>query len=384
MDQKKDLTQSFPLFENNSQNSQNSLFNSILSMKDENKNQTQTDIISKKFTIELLFLTKIIDPQSEADECKCHNYINLHEKIPKEEFTLENLMEKNIFIEKEIIPSLIIQTKIITEDNQQNDKNSHFNIQASNLIKQLIKYGYPLQGAHINLYVPNIENYIYIGSEPLDENLKIDSDLLGEKQNIIKLRIINHFKKNIFDQKNNNEKEEKDKELIVDKKNKIEYSSGEMNILHKRERTIGAIVEIVFEWRKMYQGFKNDKGKFVKYSAKKAAEILGLSKKSLDDYLLQIKIARSYGFDFNENKDKNIRVLREFIKSKNPKKNKRNKKNKNDNNEEKENNINEENDKNENNEEEDNQENDLDVHINKKSDDSFNSKDKNFLGKKKK
>ena len=48
-----------------------------------------------------------------------------------------------------------------------------------------------------------------------------------------------------------------------------------------------------------------------RYSLDKAAELVGVSKKSLDDYLLQIRLGRKYGFNFNENKYKKV-SLRQF------------------------------------------------------------------------
>ncbi len=40
---------------------------------------------------------------------------------------------------------------------------------------------------------------------------------------------------------------------------------------------------------------------------------MGISKKSLDDYLLQIRFGRKYGFNFNEHKDDKVGILRSFV-----------------------------------------------------------------------
>lgn len=45
-----------------------------------------------------------------------------------------------------------------------------------------------------------------------------------------------------------------------------------------------------------------------------AAKILGISKKSLDDYFLQLRLGELYGFDFTKNINKGIGVLRAYIK----------------------------------------------------------------------
>jgi len=39
-----------------------------------------------------------------------------------------------------------------------------------------------------------------------------------------------------------------------------------------------------------------------------------VEKKSLDDYLGQIKEGKSHGYNFNENKDKKVGDLRNFVK----------------------------------------------------------------------
>lgn len=41
--------------------------------------------------------------------------------------------------------------------------------------------------------------------------------------------------------------------------------------------------------------------------------MIGVSKKSLDDYFLQLRLGELYGFDFKENLDQKIGVLRAHI-----------------------------------------------------------------------
>ena len=41
-----------------------------------------------------------------------------------------------------------------------------------------------------------------------------------------------------------------------------------------------------------------------------------MSKKSLDDYLLQLRFGKKYGFNFQEHKNDKVGVLRSFVKSK--------------------------------------------------------------------
>ena len=54
--------------------------------------------------------------------------------------------------------------------------------------------------------------------------------------------------------------------------------------------------------------------KIVQYNLKEAAGIIGISKKSLDDYLLQLRYGRKFGFDFDSHKESKVGVLRTFVK----------------------------------------------------------------------
>lgn len=65
----------------------------------------------------------------------------------------------------------------------------------------------------------------------------------------------------------------------------------------------------------MYNGVNRD-GSLVRYSLEDAAQKVGVSKKSLDDYLLQLRFGRKYGFDFQQHRDDKVGVLRTFVKEK--------------------------------------------------------------------
>jgi hypothetical protein len=85
-----------------------------------------------------------------------------------------------------------------------------------------------------------------------------------------------------------------------------------------KERTISYVIEKVLQWRNLYKGTGLDGKAAAKISLDDAAKKVGISKKSLDDYLLQLRAAKNFGFDFNANKDKKIGYLRSFVKSKSP------------------------------------------------------------------
>ena len=82
-----------------------------------------------------------------------------------------------------------------------------------------------------------------------------------------------------------------------------------------KERSISDIIEKVSLWRKLYNGVYRD-GSLIRYSLEDAATKVGVSKKSLDDYLLQLRFGKRYEFDFSANRNEKVGVLRTFVKQK--------------------------------------------------------------------
>ena len=320
----------------------------------------------KSFTIELLIHTKVMDNREEIKQCICHNYLFNDEEEEKKENTNEN-----IFIEKEIIPNIeipIIRPKLIKDKNELNNLESKdkFYIKMNELTKELKKIGYPMSGSMINVYINYTKNYVYFGTEPLDNKIILYSYMLEPNKDIIKIKIINYIQKRMLDgytnaiintyfrkpiKKNKNkngedinsplelkmyqpsmtnfeyfDKEKNDKKddnsMSVDESenengeentdnDKIDYNK--LTDANKRERKIGYIIEKVYAWRKLYNGYRDDNNKFIKYSLDEAAKQINVSKKSLDDYLLQIRLGRKCGFNFDDNKNEKIGNLRYFV-----------------------------------------------------------------------
>lgn len=61
------------------------------------------------------------------------------------------------------------------------------------------------------------------------------------------------------------------------------------NCRRTKERKIGFIIKKVLKWRQLYNGVPDEKGSQVRCSLEDSAQKVGISKKSLDDYLLQIR-----------------------------------------------------------------------------------------------
>ena len=81
-----------------------------------------------------------------------------------------------------------------------------------------------------------------------------------------------------------------------------------------KERKIKHVIEKVLKWRELYAGIVNGKeGEAEKIPLDQGAAMVNISKKTLDDYLAQLKKGKKYGFNFNDHKNEKIGVLREFI-----------------------------------------------------------------------
>lgn len=72
-------------------------------------------------------------------------------------------------------------------------------------------------------------------------------------------------------------------------------------------------MEKVTLWRKLYNGVDLGNGEVVRYSLEDAARLVSISKKSLDDYLLQLRFGRMFGFNFLKYQNDNIGQLRKFV-----------------------------------------------------------------------
>ena len=328
----------------------------------------------KAFTIQLLIHTKVMDNREEIKKCICHNYLFLddQEKGGNNGQNIDLNEYDNIYIEKEIIPS--IEVPILRESNNNQlsrlnniESSDIFYIKLKDLTKALQKLGFPLSGSMVNIFVNYTNNYVYFGTEPLDDSKILYSYMLEPNKEVIKMKIINYIQKRMLDGYSNSiintyfrkpihkvkhnleitkfftpsmtnleyyaeesgdvesssslsslsyENKDESNDIPINKDNNDNKKKfGKLTDSHKRERKIGYIIEKVYAWRKLYNGFKDENDNYNRYSLDKAAELVGVSKKSLDDYLLQIRLGRKYGFNFNENKYKKIGVLRESVKT---------------------------------------------------------------------
>lgn len=245
------------------------------------EDESYTDHI--EFDVLLQLITNII--YKDQEKCICSV------QIPQ----IDN---QNVFLETEIIPSIKLK---ITDDKK---------FKLCEVLIKLKQYGFPLTGSMISVYLPDMEDYVLVGCDPIDSGIFLEENIFKSK--IIKIRAVCYIEEKFISSKfaeNSNNPPGFERKLSKQISNVDKKKSK-----RTKERKIGYIIEKVNTWRKLYNGFTDEQGKFTKYSLDEAAKIIGISKKSLDDYLLQLRLGRRFGFDFNANKNTKVGVLRTYVK----------------------------------------------------------------------
>lgn len=158
----------------------------------------------------------------------------------------------------------------------------------------------------ISVYDKEFDSFIYCGIYPTKSNIlfKVDISLP-----LIQIKLRNIFNKTgllrteLLEEGENENIDERQTNMFINEKSK-----------RAKERKIGDIIKKVYMWRKLYFGYINENGIEIKLSLEEAAEKIGISKKSLDDYLIQLRIGKMFGFNFNEHKNDKVGILRAFVK----------------------------------------------------------------------
>ena len=150
---------------------------------------------------------------------------------------------------------------------------------------------------------PEDNLYVYIGNDPLPISAAVPADYIrngkvGSRQLTLKFRYTGKS----------------------ETQHGYQHEDDLGKAAHRtKERKIGYIIEKVARWRNLYNGVVNSKGEHIRMTLEESAMQVGISKKSLDDYLLQLRYAlhsfgRRFGFNFQEHKDEKVGVLRAYVK----------------------------------------------------------------------
>ena len=184
------------------------------------------------------------------------------------------------------------------------------------LLKKLDEF-IQINNFQIFFYNTNTKTYILVGIYPnkiiLEKIFMRDSIMNIKNKDMITIKL--KFRQ-IINKDNDLKMEYQITDEEKNDEDKSDNSYPELGIKTRRakERKIGSVVKKVYMWRRLYTGFEDDKGRTIKLTLEEAAKKVGISKKSLDDYLIQLRNGRQLGFNFNEHQNDKIGVLRSFIK----------------------------------------------------------------------
>ena len=263
----------------------------------------------------------------------CENNLNLIEEEDKsinnsksskeqqneqiKEFELELFFYNNIYGNDEKNPNKTEQTKEFTEketltidlpitkkineefNSVEDEGDNDFYFTIGDLVDNLKKKGYPLiSTSELYIFIDSINEYTHV----TNKNNFITLSML--ENNKIKLKIKNNLANSLLE----------NSFLLMKKFFKNILKEKKLKSISSRKRKLKNIIKLVYKSRKLFNGFINEEGIFVKYSLEKAASIVGIPVKTLQDYLRLIRFAREAHFDFNKNKDKTISFLRKYLK----------------------------------------------------------------------
>jgi len=192
------------------------------------------------------------------------------------------------------------------------------NIIVESIITQLKQRCYPLDNAKISYWSSAMEIFTYCGIDPLARHYVMDKIDQDENSVIIKAEIYLEQETDVLAKDDDDSKgdivENEDEKKHPEENKKIEENKDKSKSVRVKERKLSVIIERVKKWRDLYYGYIASDGKRVRLSLEEAAAKVGLPKKTLDDYLQQLKLGKKYGFNFNAFKDKKIGELRDFVK----------------------------------------------------------------------
>jgi len=264
-------------------NEKNNAFSEITSDNKSKKDKSLT----KLFTIELLIYSYIYEIKSN-----------------KKIYTKTE--EQNEFIDKE---KIMLDIPIIPINYQTNSINEFF-IWVDDL-KHLLKIkGYPITTSTIYIYDEDfIEGYSLVNDKEKIYSVTIKNDTIKLK---LKNYIDNKLIEDTFSILKKCFSDSSQEKAELGQENSSISNQEKNKELNKRTRTIGEVVKIVYAQRKFFNGYYNDEGENIKFNLDAASKKVNIKRKTLDDYLKQLRKGREKGFDFNKNKNKPISNLRRF------------------------------------------------------------------------
>jgi hypothetical protein len=156
-------------------------------------------------------------------------------------------------------------------------------LRLGSLIEYFKSNGLRIENSMVLYWSKSRKIFVYVGNDPIDEEYTIPIHEIDPENIVLKCRqpVFTDIQQPVHLTRTSSGTE---REKKVSRRTK--------------ERKIGFIVDKVRHWRSLYNGQPDNTGEIVKKNLEDAAKEVGISKKSLDDYLLQIRFGKKFGFNF--------------------------------------------------------------------------------------
>ena len=165
------------------------------------------------------------------------------------------------------------------------------------LMDALRHKGYNLNGFMVAFFSKTHQGFVYCGNDPVDPGIVIS---VADQKPRLGLRVRKPVVMNVLN--------------TFAESASTNKATPVKNSRRTKERRIGNIIDMVRHWRTLYKGITTPSGEIIKKSLEDAASEIGISKKSLDDYLLQLRSGKKYGFNFDNHKEDKVGILRSYVK----------------------------------------------------------------------
>jgi len=186
--------------------------------------------------------------------------------------------------------------------------NSHGELAFGDVLEHLRKNGFDLMNYMLSYYDNKENKYIHCWNPNEYQTIKI---LAENVNNDLKLKIREIIPSAVPIQKLKVTRSQ----IVLHSENEEQKAKTKTGTEKRtKERKIGEVIDAVAKWRKLYAGTRQPDGTIKKLSLEEAAVEVGIAKKTLDDYLLQIRAGYKYKFDFNLHRDSKVGTLRAFVK----------------------------------------------------------------------
>jgi hypothetical protein len=149
--------------------------------------------------------------------------------------------------------------------------------------------------AMVSVFDPSLQLFVYLGSDPVNNDFKIPLSLAHEGS-VSVTQLLLRFR------------------YPIQHDSRKRLDNTDETAQRTKDRKICYIIEKVALWRNLYNGTVLVQGDRNKLTLEEASMHIGISKKSLDDYLLQLRFGRRHGFNFQTHNTERVGLLRSYVK----------------------------------------------------------------------